>query len=98
MEIPRPQESFFQDLKLNLGESTVRTMKRKYLAAVRMTDREITVVENEKRGVSKHIKLIREAGGIVNSAIVIATARGIVKRKNKWNLAKHGGSLNINKS
>ncbi|KAK6183170.1 hypothetical protein SNE40_010699 [Patella caerulea] len=47
--------------------------------------------------VSKHIKLIREAGGIVNS-IVIATTRGIVKRKNKWNLAENGGSLNINKS
>ncbi|KAK6167122.1 hypothetical protein SNE40_021221 [Patella caerulea] len=98
-----------RDLILNLGERTVLAMKRKYIAAVRMTDREITIIENEKRGrplllgdldnkVSKHIKLIREAGGIVNSAIVIATARGIVKRKNKWNLAENGESLNINKS
>ena len=95
---------------MDVKESAVRAMKKKYLLQVKETkDVPVTQLTPEKRGrplllgeidkdVADHIRSIREAGGIVNQAIVIATSRGLVKRKNPTLLSDAGGPLHIDKT
>ncbi|VDI50083.1 Hypothetical predicted protein [Mytilus galloprovincialis] len=85
---------FSKDLQLDIKESAVRAMKKKYLVHSKESNHQpVNALTPEKRGrplllgdldkdVAAHIRSIREAGGIVNQAIVIATARGLVKHKN----------------
>ena len=101
---------FSQQLEMDVKESAVRVMKKKYLLQVKVTkDVPVTELTPEKRGrplllgeidkdVADHIRSIREAGGIVNQAIVIATAHGLVKRKNPTLLSDAGGPLHIDKT
>jgi len=101
---------FSQQLQMDVKESAVRAMKKKYLLQVKETkDVPVTQLTPEKRGrplllgeidkdVADHIRSIREAGGIVNQDIVIATARGLVKRKNPTLLSDAGGPLHIDKT
>jgi stalled ribosome rescue protein Dom34 len=42
-------------------------------------------------------KALRVAGGVVNSAIVVAAANGIVSSKDASLLVSHGGNISINK-
>uniref|UniRef100_A0A1X7UVX2 HTH CENPB-type domain-containing protein n=1 Tax=Amphimedon queenslandica TaxID=400682 RepID=A0A1X7UVX2_AMPQE len=48
--------------------------------------------------VSRYIKSLREAGGIVNRSIVIAAAKGIVSHKNPVLLKEHGDPISISSS
>ena len=43
------------------------------------------------------LSTIRQAGGIVNYHIAIATARGVIKSKNSNLLVENGGHMDINK-
>ncbi|CAG2253276.1 PFK [Mytilus edulis] len=101
---------FSKDLQLDIKESAVRAMKKKYLVHSKESNHQpVNALTPEKRGrplllgdldkdVAAHIRSIREAGGIVNQAIVIATARGLVKHKNPTLLSEAGGSIHITKT
>lgn len=101
---------FSNDLQLDIKESSVRAIKKKYIAQVKETKHQpVTELTPEKRGrplllgdldqdVANHIRSIREAGGIVNQAITIATARGLVKHKTPTLLTELGGPIDITKT
>lgn len=53
------------------------------------------------KDVANHVRQIRDGidvGGIVNQAIVIATALGIIKHKHKTFLSEFCGQIDINRS
>ena len=93
----------------DLVESTVRSFKKKYLEAVKekkcaaqdYTD--VAAIPSLKRRpltlgdidseVQLYIRALRAAGTPVNTAIVIAAAKGIVMTKNRTLLAEYGGHV-----
>lgn len=104
-------DKFTKELGFVVTESSVRNMKKAYLAKLRKEkdpDR-ITSLPHGARGrplmlleydqdVSRYIKSLREAGGIVNRSIIIAAAKGIVSHKNPGLLKEHGGPISISSS
>ena len=74
----------------NLGESTVRFFKKRYLDELRIsTGTAISTIPSRKRGrpltlgdideeVQKFIRALRKAGTPINTAVVLAAAEGIV--------------------
>ena len=55
-------------------------------------------LEKEVQSVIKAIQLAtRDSGGVVNTQIVMATARGVVMSHNANLLAENGGYMNITK-
>ena len=96
----------------DLGESTVRLFKQRYLAEVKNSrcGEPILEVSLRKRGrplalgkeldadVQKFVKALRSAGTAVNGAVVQAVAEGIVTAKNQTLLAANGGCITISKS
>ena len=49
------------------------------------------------KSVQDYIEALRVAGGVVNTAIVMAAANGIVSAKDVTLLASRGGNIEINK-
>ena len=98
----------------DLVESTVRSFKKKYLAAVAekraaQDYTEVSAIPSLKRGrpltlgeidgeVQQYLRALRAAGTPVNSAIVIASAKGIVMTKNRSLLAEYGGHIVLTSS
>ena len=65
----------------------------------RHSTEEIEALPPSKRGrpgecldqaVIQHLQAFRDEGGVINSTIVMATARGILKDQNSGLLAEHG--------
>ena len=102
---------FSKELDKKINESTVRGMVKAYQKELqRQPTEEIEALPPSKRGrplilgerldqaVIQHLQAIRDEGGVINSTIVMATARGILKDQNSGLLAEHGGSVNITKT
>ena len=92
----------------DLGESTVRSFKKKYLAVVAKGET-VTCIPSKKAGrplnlgdidgeVQSYIKSLRAAGTPISAPIVIAAAEGIVRARDRTLLADHGGSIILNRS
>ena len=103
-------EKFSKELGRPVSESTVRGMKKAYYIALKhKKDGEpITRLEHGLRGwplllgdldahVQEYIRKLRLAGCIVNRAIVIAAATGVVQHNNPAILSAHGGPLELGK-
>jgi hypothetical protein len=94
---------------MELGESTVKSFKRKYLAAVKENrgpdhPTDVTAIpskmrdkplplEEMDRKVQKYIKALREAGTPVSLPLVMAAAKGIISSKDRSLLAENGGHI-----
>ncbi len=103
----RAASHFSAALNISIGESSVRFMKKKYLAAKKITKAaDVRELVPERRGrplllgqldelVKSHLIAIRNSGGIVNNNIVLATARGIVLHENRSLLAEKGGPISL---
>ena len=93
-----------------INESTVRGFKTKYseeLSRKRGEDAEVKELVVEKQGrpllignsldemVQKYILSIREADGIINTAIVIAGARGLIQSIDRTMLTEYGGPASL---
>ena len=89
-----------------MSESTVRGMKKSYYKALKKNPKgePVTRLEHGLRehplklvnldsNVLDYIQKLKVAVGIVNRAIVIAVATGIVEHHNPVLLREHGGSL-----
>ena len=99
-------KSEFPDLKY----TTVCEWKNAVTAKIRKSDEPVTTLEEKKRGrpstlpedisshLAKYIHAIRDAGGIINTAIVIAAGLGIVKKVNPGILECIGGYVVLKKS
>ena len=103
-------EKFSKELGRPVSESTVRGMKKAYYIALKhKKDGEpVTRLEHGLRGrplllgdldahVQEYIRKLRLAGCIVNRAIVIAAATGVVQHNNPAILSAHGGPLELGK-
>ena len=104
---------FSHQLSRKVNESTIRTMVKSYklkLATSQDDQEDIKELPTAKRGrptllhedvdkkVADHLIHIRDIGGVVNSTIVIAAAKGIIRHLNPGHLVEHGGHLNLTKS
>ena len=94
---------------MELRESTVRSFKTKYLAAVKENrgldhPTDVTAIpskmrdkplplEEMDRKVQKYIKALREAGTPVSLPLVMAAAKGIISSKDRSLLAENGGHI-----
>ena len=103
-------EKYSKELGRPVSESTVRGMKKAYYAPLKnKKDGEPVIrLEHGLRGrplllgdldahVQEYVRKLRLAGGIVNRAIVIAAATGVVQHNNPAILRSHGGSLDLGK-
>lgn len=73
-------------------------------------DEEVNILPQGKRGrpcllgvhlenqLQMYLKIIKDEGGIVNSAVVIAAARGILKVSNPSALSENGGHITLGRS
>ena len=97
---------FSEQLGKPISESTVRGFKKAYCSALSesRSAEPITRLEHRLRGrplllgdldsnVQQYVRKLRLAGGIVNRAIVIAAATGIVEHNNPALLHTHGGTV-----
>ena len=110
---------FSKEFDSPLSESTVRSLKKSYTAALESKKRSITESTDDtalsslppkKRRrpllllggmdaqVQAYIRNARDRGCPVTSSVVIAAARGVVKKTNQMLLEDKGGPLSINKS
>ena len=92
-------KSKFPDLKY----TTVCEWRKAIVAKTRKDHKVVTELEEQKRGrpgmlpedvltnVMKYIRAISDAGGIINTAIVIAAGLGIMKKVNPGLLECNGG-------
>ena len=92
----------------SLKESTVRGWVSAYRSKLTV-EPEITELSEKQRGrplligkelesqVKRIIQELREANGTVNTAIVLATARGVILAKDANLLAENGGSIDLSK-
>ena len=99
-------KSKFPDLKY----TTICEWRKAIVAKTRKDHKVVTELEERKRGrpgmlpedvlthVMKYIRAIRNAGGIINTAIVIAAGLGIVKKVNPGLLECNGGYVVLRKS
>ena len=92
----------------NLAESTVRSLKKTYLKALKTSTSTTGVTElhhgnrerplklgNLDNHLQVYIKKLREAGGIVTRPIVVAIARGIVQHYDPFLLLENGGHVQV---
>ena len=86
-------DKFTKELGFLVTESTVRNMKKSYLSILRKEKDPERIcslphgargrplmLRNYDQDISRYIKTLREAGGIVNHSIVIAAAKGILSQ------------------
>ena len=57
-----------------------------------------TLSEELSRELMSYIRAIREAGGIINTAIVIAAATGMLQKRDPMSLECNGGHITLKKS
>lgn len=104
---------FSSTLDAKINESTVRGMKSAYEKMRKINEKmkiatTITSIPKSPRGrplklgdmdteVCDYIKNLRVAGGIVNSRIVIAAAKGIITARDKTQLFEYGGPIFLDK-
>ncbi|XP_050408299.1 uncharacterized protein LOC126823474 isoform X2 [Patella vulgata] len=102
-------EKFSRELNMDVGESTVRSIKKRYLMSVQEMDTEIEALKSAPRGRplmlgdidKKIVQLVSEilqTGGTVNGTIVTAIAKGAVRRENKSLLRENGGHIDITRA
>ena len=107
----RAAKHFSKKLDRPVNESSVRGMIKSYQKELKTeNNNNLTALPPSKRGrpvllgdkldnaVIHHVKAIRTEGGVVNSAIVIATARGILKDTNRGLLHENGGPISLSKT
>ncbi|KAK3082872.1 hypothetical protein FSP39_007612 [Pinctada imbricata] len=94
----------------NVNESTVRSIKKAYLREKgRNVQNEIEKLAKMESGrplllgkydadVVDYVKKLRDAGGVVNTAIVIGVAKGVVTHNDKYLLCENGGSIEITRT
>ena len=98
----------------DLGESTVRLFKRKYLEAVKQRAAQgdnlcVTSIPSKGMGrpltlgdldakVQQYIRALRKAGTPVGTAVVIAGAKGVVMSVDSNLLAENGGHIQLTKT
>ena len=101
-------KKFTLQLNHEIQESTVRGLKAAYLKRIKTNSQDLTTLPHAFRGrptklgeidnlVQIYIRKLRDAGGIVNKNIVIASAIGIVKAKNPSLLVENGGTLQLSR-
>ena len=103
-------EKFSVELGHRVSEGTVRNFKRKYLEQLKCVGDPdlVTSLPSASCGrplligkfddeVAEYIRNLRLSGGIVNSNILIAAAKGIIAHKNPGLLKDYGGSLELGK-
>ena len=94
----------------DVGESTVRAFKKKYLEEVKKQKGEVTKLAVKKRGrkvllgeeldgmVQKYVQAIRNAGTPIGTSVVMAAAQGIVKANDRTLLFENGGYISITRN
>ena len=95
----------------DLGESTVRLFKRRYVEEVRKArGGRVEKIVSRKRGrpltlgkeldddAQKFVKALRKAGTPINTAVILAAVEGIITAKDRTLLACNGGHIKLNKS
>ena len=97
----------------NVGESTVRSFKKKYLVELKRqvtTGTEVTSLRAGKRGrkrmlgeqldtkVQSYIKALRSAGTPIGTSVLMAAATGILTCYDRTLLVEHGGHISISKT
>lgn len=103
-------KKYSMELGHSVAEGTVRNFKRKYLQQLKSVGDPdlVTCLPNAALGrplligkfddeVAEYIRSLRLAGGIVNSNIVIAAAKGIIAHRNPGRLKEYGGTLELGK-
>ena len=95
-----------------LKESTVRTWKNEYIKELALQNKfgsTKVVLKGKRRGhplllgdkldreVQEYVKSIREMKGVINTAIVIAAANGIIKKYDANLLKENGGHISLSK-
>ena len=107
----RAVRHFSPQLETPINESVVRNWRGKWLAErdaspnpasssgpskleIKPRGRPVLLGQLDKK-VQDYVKNIRKSGGVVNRAIVIATARGIVLHHDRTRLAENGGDLEL---
>ena len=101
---------FTKDLGKKVNESSIRGIKKAYLAALKTKPEEVTHLHKQVRGrplllskeadqqVQRFVRAIRKTGGVVSTRTVIATAKRLFKKANPPILAEYGGPLKLEKS
>ncbi len=104
----RKLERQFPERKLK--EPTVRSWVNKYKMNLRRNQEPLKHLMDKNRGrplllgsemddlVHKYVVYLREKGGVINSAIVISAAIGIVKSRDSNLLKSNGGHIELTKS
>ena len=98
----------------DLGESTVRLFKKKYLHAVKQRVAQgdsspIGSIPSKKRGrpltlgdldpqVQQYVRALREAGAPVGTSVIIAAAKGIIMSVDQTMLVENGGHIPLTKT
>ena len=96
----------------DLGESTVRLFKKRYLEELKKVPHGGTVssIASRRRGrplalgkemdddIQKYIKALRKTGTPINTAVILAAAEGIITAKDRTLLALHGGHIELKSS
>ena len=103
-------KKFSVELGYPVSEGTVRNFKRKYREQLKCVGDPdlVTSLPSASSGrplligkfddeVAEYIRNLRLSGGIVNSNILIAAAKGIIAHKNPGLLKDYGGSLDLGK-
>ena len=98
--------TFSEQLGHKIPESTLRYMKITYETKIKNTKADLSCMLHASRGrptklgeidleVQVYLRKLREAGGIVNRNIAIASAIVIVKAKNPSLLYENGGNIKL---
>ena len=61
-------------------------------------ERPLLLGQDLDKAMQEYIEATRAAGGVVNTAIVMAAAVGIVSSRDMTKLSSHGGFINITKT
>ena len=109
----RASHYFTKVLGKDVPESTVRRLRKEYLQKLKLTDNEdpqvVTLPKHSQgrplllgqeldKSVQIFIDSLRKTGGVVNTAIVVGAAHGIVSVHSPSLLREHGGHINLTKS
>lgn len=102
-------KKFSMELDKHVAESTVRSFKSRYVAAVKAHGDTVATLPHCSRGrptilgdqnealLKDYIMKLRSAGGTVNRSIVIAAAKGILGCKNPTLLPENGGHVHLDR-
>ena len=102
-------QKHFKEKFPELGESTVRSFKQKYLSLVAGGKSSIASIPTKRMGrplalgdldqeVQKYIRALRAAGTAISVPLVLAAAQGIIDAKDRTLLVENGGSINLTRS